>query len=152
MTSGVKSLTSSKYLSLRCDGTSFFAKWEGRVREVCRNVPPVRPTLFTRFSSRTWHDSCSSIFRLRSIRIKPSQPLRIPRTSYPSRKARNVMARMAGFNPGTSPPPVRIPMVPFLLGNAINSLKESISESISYLCTSNGPLLDDIKRLSSIYI
>jgi hypothetical protein len=26
-----------------------------------------------------------------------------------------VMARMAGFNPGTSPPPVRIPITPFFL-------------------------------------
>src|ERR1700720_22135 len=37
----------------------------------------------------------------------------MPITSYPSRSARKVTARIAGFNPGTSPPPVRIPITPF---------------------------------------
>src|SRR5690606_13850432 len=35
----------------------------------------------------------------------------MPMTRCPSRTARMVMARMAGFSPGTSPPPVRIAMV-----------------------------------------
>src|SRR5437764_13557577 len=37
----------------------------------------------------------------------------MPMTRYPSRNARMVIARIAGFNPGTSPPPVRIAIVPF---------------------------------------
>src|SRR5688572_24007458 len=37
----------------------------------------------------------------------------MPTTRYPSRSARMVIARMAGLRPGTSPPPVRIAMVPF---------------------------------------
>src|SRR5215470_12017111 len=38
----------------------------------------------------------------------------MPTTSYPSCNARNVTPRIAGFSPGTSPPPVRIPMIPLL--------------------------------------
>src|SRR5260370_13224033 len=40
----------------------------------------------------------------------PAQPRRRPRSSCPSRSARTLTARMAGFRPGTSPPPVRIAM------------------------------------------
>src|SRR5271157_4861371 len=39
----------------------------------------------------------------------------MPITSQPSRNARMVTARMAGFKPGTSPPPVRIPITPFFV-------------------------------------
>src|SRR3990170_7900070 len=46
------------------------------------------------------------------ISITPAQPRRMPITWYPSRRARIVTARMAGFSPGTSPPPVRIPITP----------------------------------------
>src|SRR5512147_2324515 len=49
------------------------------------------------------------------MEIKPFQPLRRPMTLKPSRMARMVTARIAGFNPGTSPPPVNIPMTPFFL-------------------------------------
>src|SRR5260370_12972537 len=35
--------------------------------------------------------------------------------SKPSRRARKVTARIAGFRPGTSPPPVRMPMTPLLV-------------------------------------
>src|SRR5262249_29834906 len=44
---------------------------------------------------------------------RPAQPRRRPMTRYPSRSARMVMARIAGLSPGTSPPPVRMAMVPF---------------------------------------
>src|ERR1700676_1318604 len=43
----------------------------------------------------------------------PAHPRRMPITWQPSRIARIVTARMAGFRPGTSPPPVRIPITPF---------------------------------------
>jgi len=43
----------------------------------------------------------------------PAQPLRRPITLYPSLRALIVIARIAGFSPGTSPPPVRMAMVPF---------------------------------------
>jgi hypothetical protein len=36
-----------------------------------------------------------------------------------------VMARMAGFRPGTSPPPVRMAIVPLVLGIAISLLDSS---------------------------
>src|SRR5271157_1737561 len=45
----------------------------------------------------------------------PAHPRRMPITSQPSRNARMVTARMAGFKPGTSPPPVRIPITPFFV-------------------------------------
>src|SRR5207302_8776001 len=44
---------------------------------------------------------------------RPAQPRRMPTTRYPSRSARIVIARIAGFKPGTSPPPVRIAIAPF---------------------------------------
>ena len=46
--------------------------------------------------------------------IKPPQPLLNPITLYPSLRALKVTALIAGFNPGTSPPPVKIPIVPLL--------------------------------------
>src|SRR5260370_39145237 len=46
---------------------------------------------------------------------RPAQPWRMPMTSKPSRSARNVTPRIAGLRPGTSPPPVRMPMMPFLV-------------------------------------
>src|SRR5580700_2668853 len=39
----------------------------------------------------------------------------MPITWQPSRSARIVTARIAGFKPGTSPPPVRIPITPFFV-------------------------------------
>src|SRR5262245_51721816 len=47
--------------------------------------------------------------------MRPAHPRRIPMTRYPSRSARIVIARMAGLRPGTSPPPVRIASVPFVV-------------------------------------
>jgi hypothetical protein len=44
----------------------------------------------------------------------PAHPLRKPITLYPSLFARIVTARIAGFSPGTSPPPVRMAMIPFV--------------------------------------
>jgi len=49
------------------------------------------------------------------ISTRPAQPRRIPITLYPSRNARIVTARIAGFKPGTSPPPVKIPITPGFL-------------------------------------
>jgi hypothetical protein len=46
----------------------------------------------------------------------PAHPLRKPITLYPSRLARIVTARIAGFRPGTSPPPVKIAITPFVFG------------------------------------
>ena len=44
---GVRSFTSAVYASLRCGGTPDFLTRLGRLREVWRNVPPVRPARFT---------------------------------------------------------------------------------------------------------
>ena len=41
---------------------------------------------------------------------RPAQPRRIPTISWPSPTARLVAALMQAFSPGTSPPPVRMPM------------------------------------------
>src|SRR6266705_2287257 len=57
--------------------------------------------------------SLLSAFASRTYSTSPPQPRRIPTTRYPSRSARIVIARMAGFKPGTSPPPVRMAIVPF---------------------------------------
>jgi hypothetical protein len=46
--------------------------------------------------------------------VIPAHPLRKPSTLKPSRLARIVIARIAGFSPGTSPPPVRMAMTPFV--------------------------------------
>jgi len=48
------------------------------------------------------------------VTMIPAQPLRRPITLYPSLSALMVIARIAGFSPGTSPPPVRMAMVPFV--------------------------------------
>ena len=111
-TSGVKSLISSVYLSCRCLGTFAFGTWDALVLDVCRNVPPVRPALFTISSVNSKKLPELSYCGSRTMSIKPPQPLLIPITLYPSRKARIVTALIAGFKPGTSPPPVRIPMIP----------------------------------------
>jgi hypothetical protein len=91
-----------------------FGRWLGRVRDECRNVPPVRPARFTISSDSSWTFPRLSASLSGTRSTRPAQPRRIPSTRYPSRSARIVMARMAGFSPGTSPPPVRIPIVPLL--------------------------------------
>jgi len=48
------------------------------------------------------------VFLSRTISTRPAHPWRMPMTSKPSRSARKSNARIAGFRPGTSPPPVRI--------------------------------------------
>ncbi len=45
-TSGVMSLIFLSY-PVRCAGTRSRGRWLGRVRDVWRNVPPVRPARFT---------------------------------------------------------------------------------------------------------
>jgi hypothetical protein len=88
--------------------------WLGRVRDECKNVPPVRPALSTMSSVRTIKQALLSAFLSRISSVIPAHPRRSPITLYPSLFARIVTARMAGFKPGTSPPPVRIPMTPLL--------------------------------------
>src|SRR5664280_3691974 len=44
----------------------------------------------------------------------PAHPRLSPITLYPSRFARIVTALIAGLSPGTSPPPVRIAIIPFV--------------------------------------
>lgn len=75
-------------------------------------VPPVRPVRLTTSSFRTWTWALLSAALSGTSSTSPAQPRRIPSTRYPSCRARIVMARMAGFSPGTSPPPVNIPIVP----------------------------------------
>src|SRR3954471_7451692 len=45
-----------------------------------------------------------------SMARTPSQPRRKPTTSQPRSSAERVIERMQGLSPGTSPPPVRIPI------------------------------------------
>ncbi len=111
-TSSVTSLTFSLYLSRRCSGTRSNLTLLGFVREVCRNVPPVRPARLTISSVNGWKLLLLSASFSRMVSTSPAQPRRMPITLYPSRIARMVTARIAGLSPGTSPPPVRIPIVP----------------------------------------
>src|SRR5581483_7473913 len=46
---------------------------------------------------------------LRSPSIAPRQPFRTPNVSCPSSQSRRQTARITGFSPGQSPPPVSIP-------------------------------------------
>ncbi len=46
---------------------------------------------------------------LRFPSIIPRQPLRTPNVSWPSSQSRRHTARITGFRPGQSPPPVSIP-------------------------------------------
>src|SRR5690242_8201443 len=50
----------------------------------------------------------------------------MPTTPYPSRTARIVIARMAGLRPGTSPPPVRMAIVPFPIVLSLTSDHEFV--------------------------
>jgi hypothetical protein len=89
--------------------------WLGLVLEVCKKVPPVLAALFT-----TTFDSSKKLLLLSwllflTISITPPQPLLNPITLYPSRIALNVTARIAGLSHGTSPPPVKMPIVPLIL-------------------------------------
>src|ERR1022692_2098121 len=114
-TSGVRSFFSALYASCRCAGTADFFTLLGLVRELCRKVPPVRPLLLTVSSDSTWKLSLLSYSLSRTMSTSPAHPRRRPITWYLSRSALMVTARIAGFKPGTSPPPVRIPITPFVV-------------------------------------
>ena len=78
-TSSVRSLMSAAKRSRRWSGTPDLGTWLGRVREVWRKVPPVRPTLLTASSVRSMtHPLPSTLPRANSIR--PPQPRRMPST------------------------------------------------------------------------
>src|SRR6266540_3416030 len=85
------------------------AIFRGLVREVCRIVPPVRSIarVLTRSSGRTYSGSGSRPGRMC---VSPCHPRRMPSTSYPSSVDRYTTLLMTGFRPGTSPPPVRMPI------------------------------------------
>jgi len=53
------------------------------------------------------------VFFADQIHQPSPSPGEMPITWQPSRSARMVTARIAGFKPGTSPPAVRIPITPF---------------------------------------
>ena len=72
----------------------------GFVREVPMIVPPL--CRIPEISSQP------SGFRLPSI--MPRQPFRTPNVSWPSSQSRRQTARITGFRPGQSPPPVSIPI------------------------------------------
>src|SRR5579862_9758187 len=90
-------------------GGSFFI-FVGLVREVCRYVPPVRSIVrvFSRFSGWIYRARLAGSFR--STCVNPSQPRRMPITSYPISDPRYTTDLITEFKPGTSPPPVRMPI------------------------------------------
>ena len=132
-TAGVRSLIPSEYESRRWSGTRALGSRDGLVRDVCRNVPPVRPARLTAssVSSTTCAPLSASGSGIRST--SPAQPRRMPSTRYPSRRARTVTARIAGLSPGTSPPPVRMPMVPLTV--VICTPAVAVSHSWRYRAT-----------------
>src|SRR5512139_961258 len=73
-------------------------------------VPPIRsiPRTLSRVRGRLF--AAIEAGSPGSISRKPCQPRRNPITSQPRSSADKVTERMQGFNPGTSPPPVRIPI------------------------------------------
>ena len=58
----------------------FFRQGLGRVRELCKNVPPVRPALSTRSSVRSRTAALLSASLSGTMSTRPPQPLRIPMT------------------------------------------------------------------------
>ena len=92
----------------RCEG-----RWrtlEGPTRVECSTVPPVRSMVrvFSRFSGMTYLAVLAGSSRLTWVR--PSKPRRMPTVSAPFSHARCTTLLMTEFNPGTSPPPVRMPI------------------------------------------
>src|SRR5688572_9943450 len=71
----------------------------GLTREVPRIVPPLGRMPMTEYDVRG----------STSPSMRPSQPLRMPRTSIPRPWARRTTARITALRPGQSPPPVRTP-------------------------------------------
>src|SRR5258705_2720319 len=82
----------------------------GFVRELCKIVPPVRSMVrvFSRFRGRMYRALLAGSFRSRCV--NPSQPLRIPITSHPISAPRSTTDLITEFSPGTSPPPVSMPV------------------------------------------
>src|SRR5699024_1056745 len=97
-------------VSARKSGTSAVLTLPGLVRELCRKVPPLRSTARTAVGLSGTRlaatDSGSSGF----VVNRPPHPRRMPTTSCPSSWTRLTTALMQGFSPGTSPPPVSMPM------------------------------------------
>ncbi len=95
-------------------GTSAFRTLWGFVLEVCKNVPPVRSMVLTslKFSFViyfSWVEGSS-----KSYQSKPPHPRRMPNISYSSSSAFVTTSFIAGFKPGTSPPPVSSPILFFI--------------------------------------
>ena len=96
--------------SARNAGTSSGFTLAGFIRDVCRNVPPLRSTV------RTWLAPSGSKLSLERggivgvCRTSPCQPRRMPTISWLSSCANMTAALMHALRPGTSPPPVRIPI------------------------------------------
>src|SRR3974390_2105319 len=82
----------------------------GLVRELCRYVPPVRSMVrvFSRLSGWMYRPRLAGSFR--STCVSPSHPRRMPMTSHPISAPRYTTDLITELSPGTSPPPVRIPI------------------------------------------
>src|ERR1017187_788522 len=90
-------------------GGSFFI-FDGLVLELCRSVPPVRSMVrvFSRLNGSRYRVRLAG--SRRSTCVSPSQPRRIPITSQPISLPRYTTDLMTELRPGTSPPPVRMPI------------------------------------------
>src|SRR4051812_25079931 len=82
----------------------------GSRRDVWRMVPPARSMPRTPSRVRPIEWAAMLAGSPGSIRITPSQPRRNPITSQPSASAESTTERMQALRPGTSPPPVNIPI------------------------------------------
>ena len=91
-------------------GTSSGLTLAGLMREVCRMVPPVRSMVRTESRVRGMVHSPSALGSSGLICTTLNQPRRRPTTSMSCCSARLTTALIATFRPGTSPPPVRIPI------------------------------------------
>src|SRR3989304_60979 len=101
----------AKSADMRNLGSSVALTLPGFVRDVWRNVPPLLSIVRVFFLSRrrTLCPSLSGSKRLYSS--NPPHPRRMPMTSAPLSIARYTTPLIHGFNPGTSPPPVNIPIL-----------------------------------------
>ena len=91
-------------------GTSSGLTATGLVRELCSIVPPVRSILRTASWSSFTVKAADVAGSSGSMPMTLAQPRRRPTTSMPWSAARLTTALIATFRPGTSPPPVRMPM------------------------------------------
>ncbi len=94
----------------RCAGTSPGRTRLGFVRDVWRNVPPVRSIVRTTDGVSGWNHSDADVGSSGSWWSSAAHPRRSPTTSWPSCATRLTTDLMHGLSPGTSPPPVRIPI------------------------------------------